>query len=75
MKFELKQQGSALLELLLAIEQQWTDAEQIQQAKESWLAMAPACAEKTLTMNVLARHVDNFYRDAFFYAPDQTLAD
>ncbi len=26
MKFELKQQGSALLELLLMIEQQWSDA-------------------------------------------------
>lgn len=73
MKFELKQQGLALLELLLAIEQQWTDAAQIQQAKESWLAMAPACAEKALTMNMLARHVDNFYRDAFFTPPLKPL--
>ena len=73
MKFELKQQGSALLELLLAIEQQWTDAAYIQQAKASWLAMAPACAEKTLTMSTLARQIDSFYRDAFFTPPLQPL--
>ncbi len=69
MKFELKQQGSALLELLLAIEQQWTDAAQIQLATESWSAIAPVRAQTQLTMTALAGYIDSFYRDAFFTPP------
>jgi regulator of sirC expression with transglutaminase-like and TPR domain len=73
MKFELKQQGSALLELLLEIEQQWTDAGEVQQAKACWFALAPLQAEKKLSMNALARHIDSFYRHAFFTPPIKPL--
>jgi regulator of sirC expression with transglutaminase-like and TPR domain len=73
MKFELKQQGSALLELLLEIEQQWADAGQIQQAKACWFALTQHEAEKKLSMNTLARHIDRFYRHAFFTPPVKPL--
>jgi len=73
MKFELKQQGSALLELLLMIEQQWTDAAEIQQAKACWFAIAPERVEKMLSMNTLATSIDSFYRDAFFTPPIKPL--
>lgn len=73
MKRELKQQGLALLELLLTIEQQWTDADQNQQAMQCWLTLAPSCVEGTLSMNVLARQLDSFYRDAFFTPPIRPL--
>jgi regulator of sirC expression with transglutaminase-like and TPR domain len=73
MKFEFNQQGASLLELLLAIEQQWTDAAEVQQARQCWYALAPATAETKLTMNALARQLDNFYQGAFFTTPLKPL--
>ncbi len=73
MKFELNQQGTALLQLLLDIEQQWADAEQIQQARAIWLALAPATSEKIVNMNALAAQIDQFYREAFFTPPIKPL--
>jgi len=73
MKCELKQQGLALLELLLEIEQQWTEAEQIQQARQCWLTLSPSKAEDQLTMNALARQLDSFYQHAFFTPPVSPL--
>lgn len=73
MKCELKQQGFALLDLLLTIEQQWIDAEQVQQARATWSELSPASAENILTMTALARHVECFYQQAFFTPPLKPL--
>lgn len=73
MKFELKQQGSALLELLLAIEKQWTDAGQVQQALDCWFSLAPATQENGLSMSVLVQQLERFYKQAFFTPPISPL--